>query len=136
MADAAIKQMVLANKIVRSTKVVIMGITFKENSPDIRNTKVVDIAHRLGEYGIQPLFVDPLANPEEVRHEYGLELTPLNYIQGADCVIMAVAHREFKALSIDELSSLYKSGEKVFIDVKGMIPIKVLEASDFRWWRL
>ncbi len=136
VADAAIKQMVLANKIVRSAKVVILGITFKENCPDVRNTKVLDIARRLGEYGIQPLFVDPWANPDEVRHEYGLELTPLNYIHGADCVILAVAHREFRALSMDELAGLYNGGEKVFIDVKGLIPTKVLEAGGYHWWRL
>jgi UDP-N-acetyl-D-galactosamine dehydrogenase len=99
VADATIKQMILAGKRVKDARVVICGITFKENCPDIRNSKVEDIIERLGEYGVRPIVVDPQADAEETRHEYGIDLMPMEQIRDADCVIFAVAHREFKAMT-------------------------------------
>lgn len=139
IADAAIKKMILANKTVRKAKVVIMGLTFKENCPDIRNSKVEDIIHALREYGITPCVVDPYANALEVQKEYGVELSDYKEICDADCIIFAVAHNEFKQLSYEEIDAMFLDTvqeEKVIIDVKGMLPVKELEARNYTFWRL
>lgn len=140
VADAAIKQMILAGLAPQEAKTVILGLTFKENCPDIRNTKVIDIIKRLEEYGIRPAVVDPWANPMEAEEEYGLQLTPLKHINNADCIIIAVAHDEFKKMNLPQLMDLYRKGTKpharVFIDVKGIFPIEKLEGLSVRFWRL
>lgn len=139
VADAAIKQLILAGKVVRDAKVVILGLTFKEDCPDTRNSKVIDIVKRLEEYGIRPVIVDPQADAAEARREYGVELTPLDEICDADCVILAVAHREFKALSPAQLDRLFTPGprtDKVLIDVKSILDKDALQAAGYRFWRL
>ena len=139
VADAAIKQLVLAGKVVRDAKVVILGLTFKEDCPDTRNSKVIDIVKRLGEYGICPVIVDPQADAAEAKREYGVELTPMEEIRDADCVILAVAHREFRAMSIAELESLFAPGSnegKVVIDVKSILDKQVLMDAGYSFWRL
>ena len=139
VADASIKQMILAGKTPERSRVVIMGLTFKENCPDARNSKVEDIINRLKEYGIYPLVADPWADAAEARREYALELTPLDSITDADCIIMAVAHREFRAMGLEGIKKLYRAGDasqNVLIDVKGMFSIPELEASGLRYWRL
>ena len=139
VADAAIKQLILAGKVVRDAKVVILGLTFKEDCPDTRNSKVIDIVKRLEEYGIRPVIVDPQADAAEARREYGVELTALEHVHGADCVILAVAHKEFKALPIAELEQLFTAGpnaDKVLIDVKSVLDKQALESAGYRFWRL
>lgn len=139
VADAAIKQMILAGKTPESARVVIMGLTFKENCPDARNSKVEDIITRLREYGICPQVVDPWADAADAKREYGLELTPLESVEDVDCIIMSVAHREFSAMGLDRIKGLYRAGEasrNVLIDVKGMFAIDELKASGLRYWRL
>ncbi len=137
VADAAIKQMILAGKSPKKSNVVILGLTFKENCPDIRNSKVDDIIKRLAEYEIVPAIVDPWADMEETKREYGVSVTKLEEVKDADCVIVAVAHDEFKKLSLDDIKSLFNDdGEKVLIDVKGLYNIKDLEKSGMRFWRL
>lgn len=140
VADAAIKQMVQAGKAPRSSKVVILGLTFKENCPDTRNSKVEDIIKKLGEYGISPVVVDPWASESDAMHEYGVTLTPLVDVGGADCIIIAVAHNEFKSLTVDELKKLYREdicdSEKILVDVKGLYPIREIEKSGITYWRL
>lgn len=139
IADAAIKQMILAGQTVKTARVVILGLTFKENCPDIRNSKVEDIIRRLNEYGIEPLVVDPWANKEDARREYGVDLRNLDEIQYADCVIVAVAHKEFREMTMDALDALYgdnKHKERVLIDVKGVFDKKTLKDRGYRLWRL
>lgn len=140
VADAAIKQMIAAGQAPKNSKVVILGLTFKENCPDTRNSKVNDIIKHLNSYGIQPVVVDPWASERDAMHEYGVTLTRLEDVRDADCVIVAVAHSEFKAMTLDELKKLYKKcgtdAEKVLIDVKGLYPIEDLRASGLKWWRL
>ena len=139
VADAAIKQLILAGKVVRDAKVVILGLTFKEDCPDTRNSKVIDIVKRLEEYGIKPIIVDPQADAAEAKREYGVELTPFADIHNADCVILAVAHREFRAMSIAELESLFAPGSsegKVVIDVKSILDKQVLMDAGYSFWRL
>lgn len=139
VADAAIKKMIAAGQAPKKSKVVILGLTFKENCPDTRNSKVDDIIKRLNEYGIEPVVVDPWASERDAMHEYGVKLTKLSDVKNADCVIVAVAHNEFKALSLDDIKKLYKTcndGEKVLIDVKGIYKVADLKASGMSYWRL
>lgn len=139
VADAAIKQMILAGKSPKKAKVVILGLTFKENCPDTRNSKVDDIIKSLNEYEIRPLVVDPWASAQDAMHEYGVTLTALQDVKDADCVIVAVAHNEFKALSLEDIKALYSAGddsEKVLLDVKGLYKVEELKASGLRFWRL
>lgn len=139
VADAIIKKLILANKVVRKAKVVILGITFKENTPDTRNSKVVDIIDSLREYGIEPIVVDPEANAEEAKHEYGIELKDIKDVMDADCLVLAVAHDRFKQMSWDEIDSLYgnfENNDKVFIDVKSMLNRNEIEEMGYSYWRL
>lgn len=139
IADKAVKQMILAGQTPKAAKVVVLGLTFKEGCPDIRNTKVVDIIKQLGTYGIEPVVVDPWADREEAKRFYGVELVDLSDVREADCIIAAVAHEQFRALSVEELKALYRDvpdGQKVLIDVKGIYPVKNMKASGMRFWRL
>ena len=139
IADATIKEMIKVGQAPKKSKVVILGLTFKENCPDTRNSKVDDIIKRLNEYGIEPIVVDPWASERDAMREYGVELTPLHEVKDADCVIVAVAHTEFKALRLDDIKKLYRvsaDSEKVLIDVKGIYSVKDLKNSGMDYWRL
>ena len=139
VADAAIKEMIKAGKSPKNSKVVILGLTFKENCPDTRNSKVEDIIKRMAEYDINPLVVDPWASERDAMHEYGVTLTKYEDIADADCVIVAVAHNEFKALSLADIKKLFKAcpdEEKVLIDVKGLYKVSDLKESGMKYWRL
>ena len=103
VADATIKELIKAGKAPKNCKIAIFGLTFKENCPDIRNSKVDDIIKRLKEYDIQPVVVDPWADAAEAKREYHVELVTLNQVKDADCIILAVAHNQFKTLTLDEL---------------------------------
>lgn len=137
VADKAVQKMVEAGHAPRMCKVVILGLTFKENCSDCRNSKIADIIKRLWEYGIIPEVVDPWADPQSAKNEYGVELVQLEQIQEIDCMIAAVAHDEFKKLSIDRLEKLFKiETNKVLIDVKGIFPVEDLKRKNYFWWRL
>ena len=139
IADAAIKKMIQTGQTPKNSKVVILGLTFKENCPDTRNSKVIDIVKRLNEYGISPRITDPWASPEEAMNEYGIRLVPFAKVDGADCLIVAVAHSEFRSLSLDAIKGLFRDmpdENKVLIDVKGIFPTEALKASGITWWRL
>lgn len=139
VADAAVKQMIQAGQAPKYSKVVILGLTFKENCPDTRNSKVNDIIKQLNTYGIQPVVVDPWANERDAMREYGVTLTKLEDVANADCVIIAVAHNEFRALGLEKVKQLFKhdaDGAKVLIDVKGLYSVKDLMNSGVKWWRL
>ena len=137
VADATIKEMIKAGKAPKLSKVAIFGLTFKENCPDTRNSKVDDIIKRLNEFDIEPIVVDSWASERDAMHEYGVKLTKLEDVSDVDCIIVAVAHDEFKALSIDRILKFYKAdSEKILIDVKGLYKINELEKSGMKWWRL
>lgn len=139
VADAAIKNMIAVGQAPKKSKVVILGLTFKENCPDTRNSKVNDIIKRLAEYEITPIVVDPWASDRDAMHEYGVTLMKLEDVTDADCVIVAVAHTEFKALSLNDIKKLFKNSadeEKVLIDVKGLYKVTELIESGMRYWRL
>lgn len=140
VADAAIKEMIEAGMAPKKATVVILGITFKENCPDTRNSKVADVIRRLQEYDIDPVVTDPWADPEVAKAAYGVTLTPWEELPKADCVIVAVGHSAFRSLSMMRLKDLFKDqlpdGEKVLIDVKSLYRMDELKASGMRFWRL
>ena len=137
VADAAVRKMIEAGLAPKRCRVVILGLTFKENCPDCRNSKVADIIGRLSEYGITPDVADPWADPEVAKREYGVTLVSMEEIRDADCVIVAVAHQEFRDLGLDGVVKLFGNREeKVLIDVKGLFAIDRMEALGLRWWRL
>lgn len=140
VADAAIREMICAGLAPKKAHVVILGLTFKENCPDTRNSKVDDIIKRLNEFGIQPDVVDPWASERDAMHEYGVTLTALEDVRDADCVIVAVAHNEFRCLKLEDIRKLFRqetpNENKVLIDVKGLYPIADLKNSGMTYWRL
>ncbi len=140
VADAAIKEMIEAGMAPKKATVVILGITFKENCPDTRNSKVVDIINRLKEYEINPLVADRWADAKAAKKEYGVDLIPFHDLPKADCIIIAVGHNEFRSMSMMKLKELFKADlpdeEKVLIDVKSLYRMDELKASGMRFWRL
>jgi UDP-N-acetyl-D-galactosamine dehydrogenase len=139
VADAIIKKLILANKVVRQAKVVILGITFKENIPDTRNSKVVDIIYSLREYGIDPIVVDPEADADEAKHEYGIDLVDIDDVKNADCIVLAVAHDRFKQMNWENIDNLYgkfDNKEKILIDIKSIFNKKDMGGKKYSYWRL
>lgn len=139
VADSIIKKLILANKVVKKSKVVIFGITFKENCPDIRNSKVFDIIKRLNEYEIDPIFVDPYANEEEAKSVYGIDLVKIKDVKEADCLVFAVAHNDFKVLKVQDLKNMVdkkNNDERILIDVKGIFDNKKILREGFKYWSL
>ncbi len=139
IAEQTVKKLIEANKTVKGAKVLVLGITFKENVRDIRNSRVIDIINELKEYGIEVIVCDPLADQEAVQHEYGIELTEYNRDIRADGIVLAVKHDIFKEkLSMDALKNhLSNNGAKgVIIDVKGFFDSDIFNGSDLSYWRL
>ena len=139
IADKAVKKMVEAGLAPKTANVVILGLTFKENCSDIRNSKVYDIIKQLRTYGIEPMIVDPWADREDAYIEYGVKLYSINDIKNADCIIVAVAHRQFVENRIENIENMFgedQEHKKVLIDVKGIYDIEFLKKSNIYWWRL
>ena len=140
IAEKIIKQLVVSGKRVKSSKVVFLGATFKENCPDVRNSKIMEVVAALSEYTIQPRITDPLADPEDVKKTYGYELTDIKDINDADCLILGVAHDEYKNMGLSGMDALFdsslKNGEKVIIDIKSILDKKEVENNDYSYWRL
>ncbi len=140
VADVAIKEMIEAGLAPKKAVVVILGITFKENCPDTRNSKVIDIINRLKEYEITPIVSDLWADAIIAKDEYGVDLVDFENLPKADCVIVAVGHNEFRAMSMMKLKELFKTEnsdeEKVLVDIKSLYRMDELKASGIRFWRL
>lgn len=137
VAHKTVKKMVQAGLAPKKSRVVMLGLTFKENCPDVRNSRVADIVSELGKYGIETAIVDPWADPDAAKKVYGLTLTPMDEIRDADCVVVAVAHREFCELGVESLLRLFgRNDVKILIDIKGIFDINELKKSDIIWWRL
>ena len=136
VAENCVKNLIAADKAVKGAKVAILGFTFKENCPDTRNTKIIDIVKELREYGIEPEIADPEADADEAKRLYGVEFTDIKSIKNVDAVILAVAHSEFKNLDMPQLDSLYGAGKKVLLDLKGLLNRKEYEESGYSYWRL
>lgn len=138
IADETVKLAVTkGNKPLEDMKFYILGMTFKENCPDARNSKVFDIYQELKEFGINPIVVDPVTTDAEVKNIYGIELSH-EEVKDADVVIVAVAHNEFASLTKDQISKLYGPIEtKILIDVKGMYDLEEYSKDNsFSYWRL
>lgn len=139
VADAAVKKMIEAGQAPKMSNVAVLGLTFKENCPDVRNSKVYDIITRLREYNIEPLVTDPWASSEEALKEYGVKLSYMHDISDVDCLIIAVAHNEFKALQLKETLKMFRKTDRkkqVLIDVKGIYGVDELQKAGIIWWRL
>ena len=138
VAENTVKQLIRAGKAVKGARVLVLGLTFKENVPDIRNTKVVDIIAELRDYEVEVLVHDPVADPVEAREEYGLELVGLDEVGQVDGVILAVAHQLFGGITAEELSRLCCNGNGcgVVVDVKGVFRRESVETAGIRYWNL
>ena len=140
VADKTIEKMLEVGKDPLKSKVVILGITFKGNCPDTRNSKVSDIINRLREQGIVPIVSDSWAEPEIAEKEYGVKLTAFEDVKDADCVVVAVDHMDYRSMSMPQIKELFRKDisneEKVLIDVKSMYRLDELKASGMTYWRL
>lgn len=136
VARSVVKKLIEADKAVKNARVAILGVTFKENCPDTRNSKVIDIVRELEEYGIKPFVVDPEADAEEAKRLYDLDLSKAEDLKEMDAVIIAVAHDKFKTLSVESLESLYGVGKRVLADVKGILNKDEMIRRGFVYWRL
>ncbi len=138
VAESLVKNLIKSGASVRDARVVIMGFTFKENCPDTRNTKVIDIYNELREYGIDPIVVDPEADADEAYRLYGIRFGDISDVHDMDAVIFAVAHEQFKAYGRDRISAMFDPANriKVLADIKGMFDKTVFEGDDYLYWRL
>ena len=135
-AENCVKNLIAADKAVKGAKVAILGFTFKENCPDTRNTKIIDIVNELKEYGITPVIADPQADAPEAKHLYGVEFVDINTIKDMDAVVLAVAHTEFASFTIKDIDKFFGKGKKVLLDLKGLLSRKEYEAAGYSYWRL
>lgn len=138
VAESLVKNLIKADIPVKGARVAILGFTFKENCPDTRNTKIIDIVNELKEYGIDPLITDEAADAEEAKRLYGIEFVGRSSIKDMDAVILAVAHEEFKELGKTEIDRFYKAenARKVLLDIKGLLDRKEFEDGSYLYWRL
>ena len=136
VAETLVKKLIAADKAVRNARVAILGFTFKENCPDTRNTKIIDIVRELREYGIEPVIADPQADAEEAKRLYGVEFSGLEAVRNMDAVVLAVAHREFADLSMETVDGWFGQGRKVLLDLKGMLDRKAYEKAGYIYFRL
>lgn len=136
-AENLVKQLIKADKAVKNAKVAILGFTFKENCPDTRNTKVIDIYKELKEYGITAVIADPAADADEAKRLYGVEFVDMASIRDMDAVILAVAHEQFKTLCMADMDAMFTANApKVLLDLKGLLDRKAYESAGYCYWRL
>lgn len=139
VAESVVKNLIKADVAIKNAKVAILGFTFKENCPDTRNTKIIDIYNELKEYGITATVADPVADADEAKWLYGMEFVDMNTIKDCDAVILAVAHEQFKDLTQADFDKMFKAGDnntKVLADIKGLLDRKEYEAAGYNYWRL
>lgn len=139
VAESTVKNLIQADVSIKNAKVAILGFTFKENCPDTRNTKIIDIYKELREYGITAEIADPAADADEAKRLYGIEFVDMASIKDCDAVILAVAHEQFKDLSAADFDKMFKAGDnstKVLVDIKGLLDRKAYEAAGYNYWRL
>ena len=139
VAENVVKKLISAGKNVKDAKVAILGFTFKENCPDTRNTRVIDIMNELGEYGITPVVADPVADAEEGKQHYGIEFVDINTVKDMDAVIIAVGNTEFMSFAMSDIDAMFANGDnsgKVLVDVKGVLDRKTYTEAGYQYWRL
>jgi UDP-N-acetyl-D-galactosamine dehydrogenase len=136
IAERTIKILINAGRPVRNARVAVLGLTFKENIPDLRNTRVIDIITELKDYGVHVLVHDPMADPAEVNHYYGLTMTAVQDIQEVDAVIVAVAHQAYQHLGLAGMAGLCRKGRPIVVDVKAIFDPEEAQRLGIRYWRL
>ncbi|MBD7984581.1 nucleotide sugar dehydrogenase [Sporosarcina sp. Sa2YVA2] len=139
IADVIIRKLIKANKVVKQSKVAILGLTFKENTPDVRNTKVIDIINTLKDYGIGSVVVDPQADKFEAKKQYNIDIAELDDLKDIDCIVIAVAHNEFKKMGRSKFKQLFSDDSnsgKVVVDVKGILDKEEIEELGYSYWSL
>lgn len=138
VAENVVKNLIKADIQVKTAKVAILGFTFKENCPDTRNTKVIDIVQELGEYGIRPVIVDETADADEAGRLYGVTLESRDAVKDVDALVIAVAHEEFSHLDRKTVDGFFRAGnqKKVLVDIKGILNRKEYLTEDYIYWRL
>lgn len=139
VAEQTVKQLIKADKSIRNAKVGCLGITFKEDCPDTRNSKVNDILKELREYGVNPIVCDPVADALDAKRFYGVDLVDISEFKDLDCLIIAVMHKEFKELSNEDIQKMFASkdnSKNIIIDVKGTKNKNELLTLGFNYWRL
>lgn len=136
VAESCVKNLIKADKTVKNAKVAILGFTFKENCPDTRNTKIIDIVNELKEYGINPAITDPVADADEARRLYGVEFVGMDEIKNMDAVILAVAHKEFETFQMNDIDGFFGAGKRVLLDIKGVLDRDSYENAGYSYWRL
>jgi UDP-N-acetyl-D-galactosamine dehydrogenase len=135
IAEQTVKHMIHNGSQIKGSRVNVLGLTFKENCPDIRNTRVIDVIQELKSYGMDVHVHDPVPDAAEARHEYGLELEPWDALPRADAIVVAVAHRQFVAKPLaDYLAKVVDKG--CFIDVKSQFDMTALRQAGLTVWRL
>ena len=138
VAESLVKNLIKTDIPVKSAKVAILGFTFKENCPDTRNTKVIDIYNELGEYGISPLVVDPEADAEEAKRLYGITFGTMDDVRDMDAVVIAVSHRQFTEFTREQINGFFdeKHSQRVLMDIKGVLNRQDYLSEDYLYWRL
>ena len=139
VVENLIKNLIKADVPVKDAKVAILGFTFKENCPDTRNTRVIDIVNELKEYGLTPMITDPEADAEEAKHEYGIVFDSIEDIKEMDAVVVAVGHDQFLRFTQEDFNKMFKEGSnegKVLLDIKGILDRKEYETVGYKYWRL
>ena len=139
VAENLIKNLIKAGIAVKKARVSILGFTFKENCPDTRNTRIIDIVRELSEYGISPIISDPIADKDEVQNEYGISLSSMGDIKDMDAVVLAVAHEIFVEMKQADINALYVKNlpqKKVLLDIKGLLDRTEYEQAGYIYWRL
>jgi len=136
VGENCVKLLIKEGKSVKNARVAVLGLTFKENCPDTRNTKVKDIINELQEYGIMPIIVDPVADKEEAIRLYNYQINNETDLIDLDAIIIAVAHEEFKKLNLNRLDNMFSSSSKIIMDLKGILDSKLLTDNGYTYWRL
>jgi UDP-N-acetyl-D-glucosamine/UDP-N-acetyl-D-galactosamine dehydrogenase len=136
ISENTVKQLIKADKQIKGARILLLGLTFKENVPDTRNTRVIDIITELLEYGVNVCVVDPAADKEEAFKEYGITIEDFDSVDNFDAIIAAVPHREFQKINLEELKRKYNSDKFVLMDVKGMFDLEEARKSGYTYWRL
>lgn len=136
VAENVVKNLIAADKAVKGAKVAILGFTFKENCPDTRNTKVIDIVKELQEYGINPMIADPIADIAEAKRLYDVEFVNIEMIKNTDAIVLAVAHKEFSSFTMEQIGNFFADGKKVLLDLKGLLDREAYEKAGYIYWRL
>jgi UDP-N-acetyl-D-galactosamine dehydrogenase len=136
IAEKTVKLLIHSGKAVKAAKVAILGITFKENVPDLRNTRVVDIVREFEDYGVEVLVNDPLADPAEAKHYYGLDIIPLDQLAGVDAVVLAVMHNAYSEMGIDGIAGLCTNGSPIVVDVKSALDNRLAARKNLVYWQL